>query len=267
VRTPAELLALHDDQIRAGIARRLPPRWAPSWDGPVLRAAPPAGPGFAFAHDLAGLDEPGLDALIARTRDYFAARGQAFEWKAYGHDRADLADRLRRSGFAPEEVETVLVGRSTDLAGAGQAPDGVRIRATTDDADLRRIAAMESAVWGVDWSRLAGDLREHIDAAPDDVVVLVAEAGDEVVSAAWLVPATGTDFGVLRGGTTTAAWRRRGIYRALVERRARSAADRGVPYLMVEASADSRPILERVGMVAVTTTTPWVWSPEPSTST
>jgi hypothetical protein len=248
----------------------------------VLRALPPSGPGFAFAQDLAGPDAagpdaagPGLagpdaagaDALIARARDFFAERGRAFEWKTYGHDRVDLADRLRRAGFAPEEPETVLVGRSADLAGAGQSPPGVRIRATTDDADLHRIAAMESEVWGVDWSRLAGDLRARIDSAPDDVVVLTAEADGAVVSAAWLVPATGTDFGVLRGGTTRAAWRRRGIYRALVERRARSAAERGVPYLMVEASADSRPILERVGMVAVTTTTPWIWSPETPTST
>jgi hypothetical protein len=267
VSTPADLLTLHDEQIRAGLARRLPPGWAQSADGPVLRAAPPSGSGFAFADDLADLDVAGLDALIARTRDYFAARGQAFEWKAYGHDRPDLADRLRRAGFAPDDVETVMVGRSADLAGSGPAPAGVRIRATTDDADLRRIAAMESDVWGVDWSRLATDLRARIDSAPDDVLVLVAEAGGAVVSAAWLVPAAGTDFGVLRGGTTTAAWRRRGIYRALVARRARHAAERGIRYLMVEASADSRPILERVGMVAVTTTTPWMWTPEPSTST
>jgi hypothetical protein len=29
----------------------------------------------------------------------------------------------------------------------------------------------------------------------------------------------------------------------------------------VDASDDSRPILERLGFVAVTTTTPYVWSP------
>jgi len=39
------------------------------------------------------------------------------------------------------------------------------------------------------------------------------------------------------------------------------AASRGVPYLYVDASPDSRPILERLGFVAVTTTTPYVWSP------
>ena len=43
--------------------------------------------------------------------------------------------------------------------------------------------------------------------------------------------------------------------------RARLAAERGCRYLEVDASDDSRPILERLGFVAVTTTTPYVWSP------
>ena len=39
------------------------------------------------------------------------------------------------------------------------------------------------------------------------------------------------------------------------------AVDRGFRYIEVDASSDSRPILERLGFVAVTTTTPYVWSP------
>jgi hypothetical protein len=36
---------------------------------------------------------------------------------------------------------------------------------------------------------------------------------------------------------------------------------RGRHYIEVDASDESRPILERLGFVAVTTTTPYVWSP------
>jgi hypothetical protein len=36
----------------------------------------------------------------------------------------------------------------------------------------------------------------------------------------------------------------------------------GARYLQVDASDDSRPILQRLGLVAVTTTTPYVWTPE-----
>jgi hypothetical protein len=43
--------------------------------------------------------------------------------------------------------------------------------------------------------------------------------------------------------------------------RAADAIDNGHKYLQVDASDDSRPILERLGFVAVTTTTPYIWQP------
>ncbi|MBB5475676.1 GNAT family N-acetyltransferase [Micromonospora parathelypteridis] len=261
--TPNELLVLHDQQVRGTIAARLPNNWEPSWDGPILQIATPAR-GFAFAQDLDGLSSEELDAHIGRVRDRWATLGQAVEWKTYGHDRPDLTERLRLAGFAPEDEETVVIGVADTLTTAGEVPDGITIRATTDLADLRRIAAMESEVWGADWSWLAGDLRDRIESAPENIVVLVAEAGGEVVSAAWLVIIAGTEFAALWGGSTLAQWRRKGIYRALVARRAQIAADRGIRYLLVDASEDSRPILQRLGLQAVTTTTPWVWSPTTS---
>jgi GNAT superfamily N-acetyltransferase len=72
---------------------------------------------------------------------------------------------------------------------------------------------------------------------------------------------SGTEFATLWGGATLPAWRGRGIYRALVRQRAQLAAERGRRYLEVDASADSRPILERLGFRAVTQTRPYVWSP------
>jgi GNAT superfamily N-acetyltransferase len=89
----------------------------------------------------------------------------------------------------------------------------------------------------------------------------VAEAGDELVAAAWIVFRPGTEFAGLLGGSTREAWRGRGIYRALVARRAALARARGVRYLQVDASDDSRPILERLGFAGVTETTPYVWAP------
>jgi GNAT superfamily N-acetyltransferase len=81
------------------------------------------------------------------------------------------------------------------------------------------------------------------------------------VCAAWVRFPSRTKFATLWGGATLAAWRGRGIYRALVAHRAKLAAERGCRYLEIDASDDSRPILERLGFVAVTTTTPYVWSP------
>jgi GNAT superfamily N-acetyltransferase len=203
-----------------------------------------------------------VDALIARTVAFFAERGEPFEWKTHGHDQpADLPDRLRAHGFEAEELETVVIGEAAALAHDPQLPPGVTLREVTTAPDFVRIAEMESDVWGADWSWLADDLTRQVAGNPDGVTVLVAEAGDEVVSAAWLVRSAATEFAGLWGGSTRAAWRGRGIYRALVARRAQLAAERGVRYLQVDASDDSRPILERLGFLAVTTTTPYVWTP------
>jgi hypothetical protein len=256
----ADLLALHDDQIRGTVADRMPHTWQAAWDGPALRVTTP-GQGMVFARELDHLTGPELDALITRTRDFFTARGTSVEWKTYGHDRADLTDRLARAGFAPDPRETVVTGPAADLVDAGTAPEGVTIAATTDPVDLRAIAAMESTVWQADWSWLADDLADRLRTTPDDLVILTAKADGQVVSAAWLMVMAGTRFAALWGGSTLAGWRRRGIYRALVARRARIAVERGIEYLMVDASDDSRPVLERLGLRAVTTTTPWIWRP------
>ena len=218
--------------------------------------------GFVETGPDVGLEGAALDAEIRLHRDHFAARGEEVEWKTRAHDRpADLVARLLAAGFAPEEPETVLVGVAADMTDAGSTPPEVLIRRTEDPGDFAGIAAMESAVWGEDWSWLGEDLAREVAHDAEHFLVFVAEARGEIVSAAWLATKPGTGFAGLWGGSTLAAWRGRGIYRSLVAARARAALERGVEYLQVDASEDSRPILERLGFVAVTTTTPYIWRP------
>lgn len=259
------LLAAFDAQARREPATPPPGvRYEP--DGPVLRVVGYYR-GFVSAPPDLTLDGPALDALIARQRDYFAARGEAVEWKTYGHDRtADLPARLLAAGFAPEDLETVLIGPTAELAAEPALPEGVRLREVTADEDLRAIADMQSAVWNEDCGWLAGEMARQIAATPQDIVVMVAEAGSEVVSAGRIEFRPGSGFAGLWGGSTLTPWRGKGIYRALVARRAQLAAARGVPYLQVDASANSAPILRRLGFRAVTTTTPYVWSPPAASS-
>jgi hypothetical protein len=65
----------------------------------------------------------------------------------------------------------------------------------------------------------------------------------------------------LAGGSTLKAWRNRGLYRALVAVRAQWAVTRGARYVSVDAGESSAPILRRLGFHAITTTTPYVWTP------
>jgi GNAT superfamily N-acetyltransferase len=256
-----ELLAAYDAQLRDHVPERLPTGVTLERDGPLLRFSGFAHGGFVGYRNLAGLEGDDLDALIARQVALFAARGEEFEWKLHGHDApADLAERLERAGFVPEERETVLVAPLASIPLDAEPPAAVALRRVRERRDLERIASMQEAVWG-EAHPLADDLERELAADPDGLAVFVAEARDEVVCAAWMRFPAGTQFATLWGGSTLPAWRRRGIYRALVAVRARLAAERGVRFLQVDASEDSRPVLERLGFVAVTTTTPFVWTP------
>ncbi|HAG58863.1 MAG TPA: GNAT family N-acetyltransferase [Arthrobacter bacterium] len=256
-----DILAAYDSQLRRLIPPAVPSGHEYQLLGPLLRVTGQRRGFIESARDL-GVDGGMLDRLIAEQRDYFASRGEAVEWKTRAHDLPiGLETRLGAAGFVPEARETVLVGESAAMAGEPAVPEGVRLTQVRERPDLERLAAMKSEVWGADYSWVAPDLHHRLASDPENLVVLMAEASGVVVSAAWLEINPGTDFAGLWGGSTLPAWRGRGIYKALVSARAQVAAARGVKYLQVDASTDSEPILRRLGFRAITTTTPFVWTP------
>jgi GNAT superfamily N-acetyltransferase len=259
--TDHEALLAAYDALRPWVPAH-PPSWL-SYDqrGSVLRVVGQHR-GFIDTASNVGVQGQALDLLIIEQRDFFAQRGEAVEWKTRGHDEPpDLPARLLAAGFVPEERQTVVIGVAEQMAAEPVLPDGVRLRQVHEPGDFARIAAMESEVWDDDLSWMAQDLQARVQAAPHEIVVLVAEVDERVISAAWLVFKAGTEFAGLWGGSTVRAWRGHGIYRALVARRAQLAWARGVRYLQVDASDDSKPILLKLGFQAVTTTTPYVWTP------
>ncbi|MEX0985301.1 MAG: GNAT family N-acetyltransferase [Actinomycetota bacterium] len=229
-----------------------------------MRFAGLGGGGFIGYRDLGGIEGAELDELIARQVRVFADRGESFEWKLHGHDRpTDLSERLMAHGFALEDLETVVIAPVAQITGDAVLPDGVSIREVSDRADLERIGVMEDAIWNdgrTGW--LADSLQAEHVADPDAITIVVAESNGEFVCAGWVRFVSRTDFATLWGGGTLPAWRRRGIYRALVTYRANLAAERGFRFLQVDASSKSSPILQRLGFIAVTTTTPFIWSPD-----
>jgi GNAT superfamily N-acetyltransferase len=254
------LLDLYDTQLRAHVADPLPAGVTVEHDGPLIRTIGFGHFGWVEYRDLGDLSEAELDRLIQAQIARFAERGEPFEWKFHSHDRPPfLEERLTAAGFIPEELETVVIAETAALADAGPRPEGVVLREVFDRGDFERIGEMEAAVWGSGGSWHGGALEQELAADPAGLAVFVAEADGVVISAGWVRFPSGTEFATFWGGATLPDWRGRGVYRALVSRRAQLAVERGRHYLEVDASAASRPILERLGFQAVTQTRPYVW--------
>ena len=255
--TPAELLDLYDREVRGSFPERLPEGWVGEQDGPLTRCVTPRGGMAMFTSDPSHLTPGELAALIERTFTFYATGEQTFEWKTFDHDRGDLRPLLEQHGAQPEPHEALVLGEASLLAGDVVLPADLTLRSVSSRVDLERIADLESVVWGEDWSWLADDLEARLQGDATIEVYLI-EDGDRAVSAAWLVPLAGTQVAGLWGGSTLATYRSRGIYRALVAQRARVAVERGYRILQVDASDDSRPILQRLGLHVVGGTVPYV---------
>jgi GNAT superfamily N-acetyltransferase len=146
-----------------------------------------------------------------------------------------------------------------DLPTAVDLPEGLRLLQVTDAAGVDLMVDVHARAFGTDSSHLRHRLLSRLREAPETVVPVVAMDGDRPVSAARMELPPETAFAGLWGGGTVAEWRGRGLYRALIAFRARIAAERGYRYLQVDASDQSRPILERLGFAPLTTTTPYVY--------
>ncbi|OKK21167.1 GCN5 family acetyltransferase [Streptomyces sp. CB00455] len=209
------------------------------------------------------LDEMSADAEIAAQVAFFAGRGAAqFEWKLYDHDRpADLGERLRAAGLVPEPPETLMVGRVADLAGLPvEPPQGITLRVVTDEAGVDLMMDVHARAFGTERPQIREQVLSLLRDEPDAIAAVVAMEGETPVSAARMEMPPGTSFAGLWGGGTVPRWRGRGVYRCLVAHRARLAAARGIPYLQVDASAESRPILERLGFGVLGVTVPYLWT-------
>ncbi|WP_345983560.1 GNAT family N-acetyltransferase [Streptomyces sp. DSS69] len=210
------------------------------------------------------LDAAGADAAIADQIAHCTALGLPdFEWKLYAHDSpADLGDRLRAGGFVPEEPETLLVAPAELMAGPVELPEGVTLRPVTDAAGAELMARAHERAFGTDGTRLLHQVVRRLEEAPEDfVAVMAVDTGGEPVCSGRMELYPGTSFAGLWGGGTVAAWRGKGVYRALVAYRARIAAERGYRHLQVDATDMSAPILGRIGFTELGTTTPYVYRP------
>jgi GNAT superfamily N-acetyltransferase len=178
-------------------------------------------------------DDGAVEPLVARMREL---PGHV-EWKYYSHDGAELHERLLAAGLEPDEEETVVVAAAASIP---PPPDDVELRVV--DEEFVELAA---SVFG-----------DRFD-LPEKAVAVVAVVDGRAVSGGRVDFEDGVEFAGLFGGITLPEYRGRGLYRATVAKRAELARERGYRWLYSDALPTSRPILERLGFVPVTTTTPF----------
>jgi GNAT superfamily N-acetyltransferase len=205
------------------------------------------------------LDPASADAVIAAQIRRFAQLHRSWEWKHYSYDQPpDLGDRLLAAGFTPEPVEALLVAEIPDLTLDVPPPVGVELQAVADEQGVEALVSVHDQVFGGDSSALGTHLLTGLRRQPSSAAAVVAVAGQTPIAAGRVEFHHGSDFASLWGGGTLPSWRGRGVFRSLVAHRAALASARGFRYLQVDASPDSRPILQRLGFVELATTTPFI---------
>jgi GNAT superfamily N-acetyltransferase len=207
------------------------------------------------------LDAAHVEQVITEEVAYFESIGHDFEWKVYSHDNPpDLVERLRAHGFIIEDEETILVLDMNGLSGVLARPITHDIRRVHDPDQVGALMAAQAVVFGDDdfqprAQRLKWELSQH----PDYISLYAAYVENVLVASARIYFPTGSPFASLWGGGTLSAYRGRGVYTALVAARAQEALARGRRFLTIDASPMSRPIVEKLGFVAISTSRPCRW--------
>ena len=255
-----EYLEAYDMQLRTDA--ETPSAISVSRLGPLRLVTFPGGRGFVTYQNLGDADESVISRWVEQATAHF--RGdleiERVEWKTRGHDHAPgLHDALLRNGFVAEETESVMVGEASRLAVDVPLPDGVALRQVSSAEDVRAMSAMQDEVFGDPVSEASAEALLHRLSLRDGMQLWVAEAGNEIVCAGRLEPVPNTEFAGIWGGGTRPVWRGKGIYRALTAARAHSAIALGKRMIHSDSTEFSRPILERSGLLKVTTTTPYEW--------
>ena len=146
-----------------------------------------------------------------------------------------------------------MIAETAALADGGRTPGGVAVREVRDRIDFERIGEMEAAVWGNAKSGTPTRLEPELAADPDGLAIFVAEADRRRrLCRVGAVPERHRLRDLVGRRDPPRVARARHLPCARLPPRAARSSSGGRRYLEVDASAESRPILERLGFRAIT---------------
>ena len=255
--TPDQILSLYDKEQRIDVeypgARR-------EVTSTVVRHVPTVDyeQGFVLHSQLTAEN---ADIVIREQADYFEQLGTEFEWKCYSHDTPpDLKDRLAAAGFEVEEPGAIMVLDTQNAPPFLPEPTDHDVRQITSVDTLTDVFAVLQPIWQDDFSDLQQRLARDLTEDPDYIRIFVAYVDNRPVSSAWVNFFPGSQFAGMWGGSTLAEYRKQGFYTALISARLRAIQEFGARFATVDAEMDtSKPILERLGFVQITTAYACMW--------
>ena len=200
------------------------------------------------------LDESVADAEISRIVTRLCELPAEAEWKLYGHDLpADLGRRLVRAGLKPGEEEAVLVAEIDVLP----TETDVEVRVADTPELVAAFVDLNAKAFGRSFELAGRELLRALEQERPSRLAVIAYADGLPAAAGRIEFDPNPDFASIWGGGTLPEFCGQGLYRATVAKRARLARGRGYRFLQVDALPTSRSILERLGFVQITTTTPY----------
>lgn len=216
------------------------------------------GTGFISYFNAASLT---IDDLIKREIAYFTAINQSFEWKVYGTDLPeDIGERLVAYGFTAEQSESFMARDIRDYHPNLTTPDGVKCRAVTSKQMFRDAFNIQNTEFPLDVNEHVEDYWSKYQADKNCTIYVVYE-GNKPVSSARLDLTPDSIFAGMWAGTTLKEFRGKGHYQVLLNYRIHEAKLTGYQYMTIDALGTSRPIVEKHGFELITTTTPYIFTP------
>jgi GNAT superfamily N-acetyltransferase len=192
---------------------------------------------------FSALDEKEADAVIDETIEVYRRLGLRFRWSVGPDSRpADLAERLTRRGLRPSETLGMI--RETAVVPAEAGGD-----VTVEEVDERTVEEYSrtmAAGWEMDPAPITAFNRLVLAHPNRRHQLFLARYRGVPAGTAGLVTFERSVY--LLGGVVLPAYRKRGLYRALVTARLGYAAGRNIPFATVHSRAStSGPLLERLG--------------------
>ncbi len=232
----------------------------------IVRHILPDGSGLII---YSNLDSGSADQAIREQVAHFERQGSDLSWIVYAHDKpADLKDRLLAHGFVAEEAEAILVLDLQHVPPPLLQPVQHDVRRIVHPQQLDDVIAIQQSVWGGNQDRWRARLTERLVEAPHTVCLYVGYVDGIAASTAQVSfyaqrlavgLARQRPFASLVRAATLPAYRGRGLFSALVAILVQEARQRGVRFLDTEATAMSRPILEKLGWQRLTWAHPFTW--------